>query len=345
MSTGMPVPSVLRRIGSSLGLAIVATTMTSCWLLNAPSHMTPVSTPSADPSLLFDANTFYRYTTQNAHGRVPVAKSGSLSSGWGTPKEALRTPAWWAVGNFWAPTAVKVGSTFYLYYAASLTSASPVNADNFEHAIGVACGTHADGPFDDCDLAPFGLPAWVVRDDAHHYGAIDPYVLYGGGGRYYLLWSIDWGPAGRRSPSPRKIRGCRLATNMKQCDTTPVDLLVANGGPAWEHGTVESPAMALGQDGHYYLFYSGGNFENAYATHEATCGTTPLSACTRIGDGPLYGDGWNGLTNIGGMDLALIPLAQYNAVWVATFHASGDFNPANGDPRTAYASTVYWYQN
>lgn len=321
-------------LASALGVSVLV--LSSCFVFAAPQG-SGISAPAADPSLLATTSGYYLYTTNVGFYRVPVRSSGTYTGNWSPPREALPTPALWAVGNYWAPDVVQVGSTYYMYYSASVTSNRPYNGNNSEHAIGVACSSSPLGPFTDCSLAPYGFPAPVVRE-GNLLGAIDAEAVFDyGTQRYFLLWSVDWGPGGRRPNSPRAIKGCRLATNMKQCDTNPVEILhAANGG--WELGTVENPAMVWGGDNQWHLFYSGGNFENAYATGEATCGAALLAACTRIGSGPALGDGWNGLSNIGGLDLFPV----YYGVYGAVFHASGDFNPAGGDPRTVSTTTVTW---
>jgi len=323
-----------RRRGAVAGALVAATLLlSSCFVFAAPSP-SGIPAPTADPSLLATASGYYLYTT-NAGFRVPVRSSSSYAGGWSGPSEAFTGPPSWAVGNFWAPDVVQVGSTYYLYYSASVTSAWPYNGNNDEHAVGVACSSAPAGPFTDCSVAPYGFPAPVAREGGL-LGAIDPEAVFDyGTQRWFLLWSVDWGPGGRRANSPRAIKGCRLATNMKQCDTTPVEILhAANGG--WELGTVENPAMLWGGDGQWHLYYSGGNYENAYATGEAVCGAAMLSPCTRLGSGPVLADGWNGLSNIGGLDFFPV----YWGVYGAVFHSSGDFG--SGDPRTVYTSTVTW---
>ena len=314
--------------------------LSGCWIFGEPKRQSPVMKPTADPSILYTTGGYYRYVTGNGGMRVPVSKSSNWINGWGAEREALAKPADWSAGHYWAPDVVRVGSKYFLYYSAAIKTSWPYygakSAHFHEHAIGVACSNYPNRGFKDCSLRPYGFDSWAVRD-SNKNGAIDAKVI-GHAGKYYLLWSVDWGVKGRRGyETPRKIRGCRLHSHMKSCATSPKTLIHAHNN-TWERGTVENPAMIYGGDGNFHLFYSGGNFENAYATGHTVCGKTPISSCKHQKSSPLIDNKKWGLPNVGGMDFFPV----FWGVWGAVFHSAPDFNPANGDPRKTYVTTIHW---
>jgi arabinan endo-1,5-alpha-L-arabinosidase len=64
---------------------------------------------------------------------------------------------------------------------------------------------------------------------------------------------------------------------------------------------VEAPAI-ISRDGTWYLFYSGGIFDQTYAINYASCASL-TQLCSRAFDDPWLFDGWEGLTNPGGQDM------------------------------------------
>lgn len=332
-------------------LAVLVAPLTSgCFAdWTAPWQLQGFPAGSADVSVIVDQRAdfggiFYAYTTntfrRNGTPRnVPVWGSwGGLT--WGYLRDALPVlGAWASVGATWAPEIHRFGSTYLLYYSATVARTAPYHGDGLEHAIGVACSSTVAGPFVDCSPVAYGFAVPVVRDDGR-LGAIDPEVVEDRSGRHYLLWSVDWGPAGRHLGTPRRILGCRLKSDMKGCAAAAVELLHGRD-EGWERGTVESPSMVW-SGARWHLFYSGGNYENSYATGEAVCGSTVLSTCTRIYDGRAIGDGYGGLRNVGGADLVAWNAGEY----LAFFHAAPDFVPVPGSdgPRRLYFASVRFPQ-
>lgn len=299
--------------------------LSACWSLSTP---TPIlqGTNMADPGVIYGNGAYHVFATNWGYFRIPHYSATSITSGsWSALSEALPTVPAWALGNYWGPEVVKKGSTYYLFYAATIAwDGSPFG----EHAIGVAQSPNPGGPFKPIGSVP------VYRDPSHN-GVIDPDVVYDYNGNYYLLWSVDWGRGGRYSSVTRKIQGCRLNSSMTACATGVTTLLNADRN-TWEAGTVEAPSLVLGGDGKYNLFYSGGNFEGAdgknYGEGYAICGTTPLSACAKQGTSPWVGEGWNGLHNPGGADL--IPF--YYGIYAAVGHT--DMGGGRREPRVVYVS-------
>lgn len=311
-----------RRLRSLIVLAALPL-LAGCW---SASQVQPAGGAAnfPDPGLLQANGRYYRYAT-NANGKwVPVHSSTSLTGPWTIHADAFPNPPSWVLGHVWGPEVHRVGDYYYLYYSATIAwDGSPFG----EHAIGVARSSSPTGPF-----TPVG-PQPLYRDPLRR-GAIDPDTVFFGT-QQYLIWSTDWGPGGRASGITRYIRGGTMASPT----STPTNgaTLLASGGAAWEHGTVEAPSLIGGGDGNWHLFYSGGNFESSYGIGHAICGTHPLSACTRTKtDGPWAGSGWNGTVNPGGADL--IPV--YWGVYAGMFHSG---TPASG--RQPWSGYLSWVEN
>ncbi len=310
----------------SVALAVAACVwLSGCWSLSTPSPILQ-GTNMADPGVIYGSGKYHVFATNWGYFRIPHYSATSITSGsWSALTEALPTAPSWALGNFWGPEVVQKGSTYYLFYAATVAwDGSPFG----EHAIGVAQSSSPGGPFTPIGSGP------VYRDPSRN-GVIDPDIVYDYNGNYYMLWSVDWGRYGRYSSVTRKIQGCRLNSSMTACATGATTLLTADRN-TWEAGTVEAPSLVSGGDGKYHLFYSGGNFEGAdgrnYGEGYAICGTTPLSACTKQGTSPWVGEGWNGLHNPGGADL--IPF--YWGVYAAVGHT--DMGGGRREPRVVFVS-------
>lgn len=314
-----------RRLGAAAAVLTGLLLLGGCWNYSSAPTTILAGTNMADPGVLYGGGKYHVFSTQWGFFRIPHASATYVYGPYGPVTDALRSAPPWALGNFWAPEAVQEGSYYYLFYSATVAwDGSPFG----EHAIGVARSTSPGGPYDPIGSGP-------VYRNPNHYGAIDPEVVRDYQGNLNLLWSVDWGPSGRYGSVTRKIQGCRLRSDMLGCATGVTQLLSADRN-TWEAGTVEAPAMVSGGDGKFHLFYSGGNFEGAdghhYGEGYATCGSTPLSACTRVGSGPWIANGWNGLQNPGGADFILVGFGIYAAV------GHTDMGGGRREPRVVYVS-------
>ena len=102
-------------------------------------------------------------------------------------------------------------------------------------------------------------------------------------GRLYLTWKTNGG-GGRPATiwaQPLDPSGTAVAST-----SAPVSLLTPTQG--WEGGVVEGPSIWDDQ-GTYFLFYSGNNWETAsYAEGVAAC-SGPLGPCSKPFGGPILG--------------------------------------------------------
>jgi hypothetical protein len=307
------MPKLARSASRSRRVALVALALPllalACWTASGPLRAIPGAN-WPDPAVHAWGGIYYTYATNTDGFHVPVRSSTGTWSGvplgWSAPSEAFPAsehPAWitdcGSGKHIWGPSVVRLdtpyGAIHYLYYSATIRcDGSPFG----EHAIGVAFSTTGPkGPFHKNGDTPLHRDPWGR-------GAIDPEAFIDDDGVWYLLYSTDWGPAGRRPGVKRTIEGRRM--------TGPVTLESVNNPGAWnvllearadnwERGTVEGPSMVK-HDGVYYLFYAGGNFDADYATNFALCGS-PLAGCGRLTENPWMYDGWEGMNNPGGLDV------------------------------------------
>jgi len=138
--------------------------------------------------------------------------------------------------------------------------------------ISRAVASRPEGPFLDGSSGPL-----VCQLDRG--GSIDPSTFVDGDGRAYLLWKSEDETVGGRATlwaAPLSADGLSLAGR-------PSALLRAE--QAWEHGTVEGPAMVRA-GGAVHLLYSGSSWNRAdYGVAHARC-DGPLGPCRRSAGGP-----------------------------------------------------------
>ena len=218
-----------------------------------------------DPAVLRVEDTYIAYATNSVEGNIAIIESTDLTS-WNVVGNALPTlPAWVTPGATWAPGVLQVGGTFDLFYSAKV--AGPGNG---EECISVATATQPQGPFVDSSTAPLECQPSLG-------GSIDPSPFVNADGTPYLQWkSIG---AGAQPATIWSEQLDRAGTGFSGAPgTTPLPLITAD--QPWEAGVVEAPDLVV-RAGHYYLFYSGNNWDSAaYAVGVATC-TGPLGPCTK----------------------------------------------------------------
>jgi hypothetical protein len=261
----------------------------------------------ADPSILVDGGTYYAYST-NQTGTF----SKNISVVWTddfdqwtpdtnvpAPKEVLPHPPQWARsrsngGAFWAPSVIRAGGRYNLYFAAKHRNASSTDPG---WCIGIATADSPLGPFTPRQT-PFFCQVHGTNQNqsglstapSTHKGAIDPQVFRAPNGRLFLyfkaldnvyqLWGVPLTATGRAFAGA--ARGL---------------VPIASSARVWERSSLlgftvlENPAMAWnptsGVHRRFILFYSGGEWQrpqNNYGTGYALC-STALGPCERMTTG------------------------------------------------------------
>lgn len=234
----------------------------------APGRPTTFFPDSPDPHVLRVGSRYYAYTTNRAASfggliHLPVLWSTDLRN-WTEPVDAMANLASWVEpGRTWAPTVVRDGEGFVLFYSATERSTG-------RQCIGKARSRTPVGPFRDTRRGP-------VVCQRRLGGSIDPYVFRAPNGNRYLYWKNDGNCCGLRvSLWGQRLRADeRLAghaTNLLSYDR------------AWERPLIENPAMtyAPSHGAEFRLFYAANWYDSqSYATGYARCATA-LGPCRKV---------------------------------------------------------------
>jgi hypothetical protein len=247
-----------------------------------------------DPSVILVGQTYFAYATNSVAGNIQIIDSTDLSH-WTAVGNALPSlPAWATPNNTWAPSVAMIGGTFVLYYAANV-------AGTADECISVATASQPQGPFHDMSTAPLECQKSLG-------GSIDPSSFIDTNGSQYLVWKSGGPGSSRIWSQPLVPSGTTFVPA-----TNPTSLLVPD--QPWEAGTVEAPDL-ITTGGHYYLFYSGNNWNSSnYAVGVATC-TGPLGPCNDASPKPILSSG-SGLAGPGGESVFADAAGTF---WMA-FHA------------------------
>jgi len=246
--------------------------------LGAPATFIASTAEAADPFVLVANGTFYLYTSQTlaSGANVPV-QAGTAMGHFGRPFDAMPVPPKWVVPGFtWAPDVHRYGAHYVLYFTAVLAGTTPS-----KECIGVALGTRALGPF-----RPAPLPLVCQLSQG---GSIDPRTFTDTNGTTYLLWKSDDNLDGASAPTsiyaqPLTANGLGLVGSATR---------IFGPDEPWQGSIVEAPDMVVAH-GAYWLFYSGGWFnQNAYAVGAAKC-ASPLGPCADTSAYPLLGSNAQG---------------------------------------------------
>lgn len=239
------------------------------------SYTNPVfSADFPDPFVLRDGATYYAFATNAAGKNVRVAISNDLAV-WNELPDALPVLPAWAQAHAsltWAPSVLRRGSTFVLYYTARSIAAG------FQ-CIGHAVAMNAAGPYADDSAEPFvcqvSAPALC--------GSIDPSPFVDENGDAYLLWKSDENASACGGDA--RLWTQRLGIDGISLLDVPTELLKRDR--IWEAPLIEGPSMVK-FDNRYYLFYSANWWESPnYGIGYAVC-TTPRGPCAKKTlDGPL----------------------------------------------------------
>ncbi len=272
-----------------------------------------------DPFVLHANGVYYAYSTQVGLLNVPyVASTNGLQ--WSSPMgDAMPTlPSWGRFGTTWAPTVARNAAGQYVMFYAAMDAATGTEC------IGEAQSGSPVGPFVDESSSP-------VLCDAAHGGDIDPSIFVDPTtGQNYLIWKLNANVIGE----PTSLWATTLSPNFT-ITGTPSDLLTDD--QSWQGGNIEGPAM-LEENGTYYVFYSGNDYNSAnYAIGYATC-ASPLGPCTDNVNNPvIVSDG--AMSGPGGPTLYLGPtgLELGFSAW------DGTVGYGDGGSRAMYTASVTFH--
>ena len=230
-----------------------------------------------DPFVLDDGDRYLAFGTNAGASNVRALVSNDLAT-WTELPDALPTLPVWAKANAaltWAPSVLKRGSTYVLYYTARSIAAG------FQ-CIGRATATNAAGPYTDDSTAPF---VCQVDPPSALCGSIDASPFVDENGDAYLLWKSDENADACHADA--RIWTQRLGVDGTSLLGDPTEL--ARRDQSWERPLIEGPSM-MKYRANYYLFYSANWWESSsYGIGYAVC-TTPIGPCTKKTiAGPLAG--------------------------------------------------------
>jgi beta-xylosidase len=247
-----------------------------------------------DPVVILVGQTYYAYATNSVAGNIQIIDSNDLSH-WTAVGNALPSLPSWATPDYtWAPAVATIGGSYLLYYAVDV-------AGTGQECISVASANRPQGPFADKSTAPLECQKSLG-------GSIDPASFIDTNGTPYLVWKSG-------GPGSSKIWSQQLAPSGTSfvAGTNPTSLLVPD--QPWEAGTVEAPDLVT-TGGHYYLFFSGNDWNSSnYAVGIATC-TGPLGPCSDATSNPILSSG-AGVAGPGGDSVFADTSGNF---WIA-FHA------------------------
>lgn len=230
-----------------------------------------------DPGILKVGRTYFAYGTSISSLNLPVMSSTDLVH-WQSRGEGLQRPAVWAqqhrsgdrtVATTWAPSVTHIGVSYVHAYATPVRGVTPRKM-----CISLSTSQRPAGGFVDRTRRPFICPG--------SRGAIDPQFFSANGVRY-LVW---------KSEQTSLYKAQIWITRVSDDGTRLIypNRLLLTVQDRWEGGIIENPSM-IGYHGRYYLFYSGGSYDdNSYATGYAIC-DTPMGPCTRASTAPLLATG------------------------------------------------------
>jgi beta-xylosidase len=156
-----------------------------------------------------------------------------------------------------------------MYYTAEF-------APSGTQCISVATANSPAGPFVDNSVLPLECQESLG-------GSIDPSAFTDANGVPYLVWKSGSTGSSKIWSQQLNAAGTGFAS-----DTNPAQLLTPDEG--WEGGTVEAPDLVL-VNGHYFLFFSGNDWNSAnYAVGVAGC-AGPLGPCTDASPNPILSSG------------------------------------------------------
>jgi beta-xylosidase len=247
----------------------------------------------ADPEGVIFGKTYWIYPTYSNKYKEQVfldAFSSKDMVNWKKHSRILDTSKIkWARMAMWAPSIVRKGKRYFLFFSANDIQSKKRNAvaDDTLGGIGVAVANHPGGPFKDY----LGKP--LINKYYNDAQPIDQFVFRDKDGEYYMIYG-GWGR-------------CNLARLNKDftglvpfSDTTVVKEITPEG-------YVEGPTMFI-RKGKYYLMWSEGGWTNgtykvAYAVADNVSGPFERKATILEADEMIAtGAGHHSVINIPGKD-------------------------------------------
>jgi len=197
-----------------------------------------------DPAVILAPDGYYyAYATQTLRDdhwlNIQVARSADLVN-WEHLGDALPEKPSWAqeTQDFWAPSVIFDGSTYFMYYSATPDAAR----EGPDHALAIATSQSPAGPFVD-----IGQP-FLAGKGFHN---IDPMAFdCPVTGKHLLYWGSGF--------EPIKVRELGFDRMSFAEGSEPIDLIWPNGEEGGFPRLVEA-SWVIHRHGFFYLFYSGDN--------------------------------------------------------------------------------------
>ncbi|MGO9559899.1 MAG: family 43 glycosylhydrolase [Acidimicrobiales bacterium] len=267
--------------GSGVGAGAVSASGFSRPILDRPPYTVwPQDAP--DPDVVEFGSTYYAYTTGNVWGNhIGLLESKSPLSGWHQAvsgpfgSTAVPTgPSYLLPNTLTSPTVAEIGGRYVMFLDGQLRS------DTSLYCMAVAVASSPTGPFVDHAKSPFG-PCSTKFD-----GSIDPDLVQGTNGRYWLLWKEnDSGPY-----TSAQIFSQELSPSGTSFDGRSRAILTQNSASFHWESTTEDPAMTYA-GGIWWLIFSAGDwrtssYSEAFVKCEGPsgpCGGDPTQLLTSYG--------------------------------------------------------------
>jgi hypothetical protein len=230
-----------------------------------------------DPFMYQQDGRYFLFTSQDGvPTNVPV-RSGTVVGRWNTPTDALPDPPVWAVhGVMWAPDVAQFGNHYMLYFTSQLAGVTSPTM-----CIGDAVSTAVAGPY-------IASPVPFICQQSLG-GSIDPRVFVDATGQPYMVWKSDQNA--RSDATDTQIYSEPLSADGLRLLGQPTAIFRPDA--PWQGHIVEAPQLDLVR-GTYYLFYSGGWFNQpGYSIGVARC-AGPLGPCADASPSPLLGSNAQG---------------------------------------------------
>jgi hypothetical protein len=223
-----------------------------------------------DPFVFVQNGRYYLFTSQDQVPQEVPVRSGTVFGQWGAPSDALPDPPAWATPNaMWAPDVARFGNHYMLYFTSEMAGASPPTM-----CIGDAISTNPAGPY-------IASPTPFICQPSMG-GSIDPRVFVDSDGQPVMIWKSDQNALKQNIPTA--IWSQPLSADGLHLVGTPTQIFSPD--QTWQNAIVEAPQMVL-VNGAYYLFYSGGWFnQTSYAIGVARC-AGPAGPCHDTSSSPL----------------------------------------------------------
>lgn len=184
-----------------------------------------------DPSVIKLKNEYYAVATTSAWAPAfSLMKSSDLAN-WKVIGSVFTSQPDWADGNYWAPEISKVGSTFYVYYAAK-------GKTHGRMCVAVATSSKVEGPYEDHGPLICQGP-----------GSIDASAVVDEQGRRFLFWKED----GNSQKLPTPIWVEQLSNDGLKLVGKPVEAI--RNDVSWEHHLVEGPNVFKHGE-YWYMLYA-----------------------------------------------------------------------------------------